>query len=248
MKFDGSAKVEDADIKKGTTAVTTTGFPADYKMKYSVEGLNASVAEGVLTYTDAVPGTYTLTVSDESGVYADVPVTFNLTTADMPAAFDGTGKLVKAENATDEEFANFLANLSTASVNGTEYKVSGRKSVKMFGADGTIDFTVASGGNNVFDGSGNYKMTVNAAGYTTPLEYTITAAQAEVTTTAAATESTTTKTTTTAKKSTTTTNKATTKKAASTDSPKTGVAGTAIPAVMLALAGAAAVTFRKKND
>lgn len=248
VKFDGSAKVEDADIKKGTTAVTTTGFPADYKMKYSVEGLNASVAEGVLTYTDAVPGTYTLTVSDESGVYADVPVTFNLTTADMPAAFDGTGKLVKAENATDEEFANFLANLSTASVNGTEYKVSGRKSVKMFGADGTIDFNVTSGGNNVFDGSGNYKMTVNAAGYTTPLEFTITAAQAEVTTTAAATESTTTKTTTTAKKSTTTTNKATTKKAASTDSPKTGVAGTAIPAVMLALAGAAAVIFRKKND
>jgi LPXTG-motif cell wall-anchored protein len=114
----------------------------------------------------------------------------------------------------------------------------------MFGADGTIDFTVASGGNNVFDGSGNYKMTVNAAGYTTPLEFTITAAQAEVTTTAAATESTTTtKTTTTAKKSTTTT-----KKAASTDSPKTGVAGTAIPVAMLALAGAAAVTFRKKND
>jgi LPXTG-motif cell wall-anchored protein len=109
----------------------------------------------------------------------------------------------------------------------------------MFGADGTIDFAVASGGSNVFDGSGNYKMTVNAAGYTTPLEFIITAAQAEVTTTAAATEST----TTTAKKSTTTT-----KKAASTDSPKTGVAGVAIPAVMLALAGAAAVTFRKKND
>lgn len=80
----------------------------------------------------------------------------------------------------------------------------------------------------------------------TLFEFTITAAQAEVTTTAAATESTTTTkttTTTTAKKSTTTT-----KKAASTDSPKTGVAGVAIPAVMLALAGAAAVTFRKKND
>lgn len=75
-------------------------------------------------------------------------------------------------------------------------------------------------------------------------EFTITAAQAEVTTTAAATESTTTtKTTTTAKKLTTTT-----KKAASTDSPKTGVAGTAIPVAMLTLAGAAAVTFRKKND
>lgn len=78
----------------------------------------------------------------------------------------------------------------------------------------------------------------------TLFEFTITAAQAEVTTTAAATESTTTtKTTTTAKKSTTTT-----KKASSTDSPKTGVAGTAIPVAMLALAGAAAVTFRKKND
>ncbi len=80
------------------------------------------------------------------------------------------------------------------------------------------------------------------------MEFTITAAQAEVTTTAAATESTTTTkttttTTTTAKKSTTTT-----KKASSTGSPKTGVAGVAIPAVMLALAGAAAVTFRKKND
>lgn len=241
-KFDGSAQVADADIKNGTTVVTTTGFPVDYKMTYFVEGLDASVADGVLTYADAVPGSYTLTVSDANGVYADVPASFTLTTADMPAAFDGTGKLVKAESATDEEFANFLANLSTASVNGTEYKVTGKKSVKMFGADGTIDFTVSSGGNNVFDGSGNYTMVLKAAGYTTPFEFTITAAQAEVRTTAVTTENTTTTTkATTAKKS-------TTKKASSTDSPKTGVAGIAVPAAMLTLAGAAAVAFRKKND
>lgn len=246
VKFDGSAQIADADVKTGTTAVTTTGFPSDYKITYSVEGLNASVADGVLTYADAVPGSYTLTISDESGVYADVPASFTLTTADMPAAFDGTGKLVKAENATDEEFANFLANLSTASVNGTEYNVSGRKSVKIFSADGTIDFAAASKNVNVFDGSGNYKMIVNAAGYTTPLEFTITSAQADVTTTAVTTENSTT-TTTTAKKA-TTTKKATTKKASSTDSPKTGVADAAIPAAMLTLAGAAAVAFRKKND
>lgn len=43
-------------------------------------------------------------------------------------------------------------------------------------------------------------------------------------------------------------NTTTTKKASSTDSPITGVAGVAIPAAILTLAGAAAVAFRKKND
>lgn len=253
IKFDGSVEVADADATTGSTTITMAGFPDDYQMNYSVDGLEVSVSDGAMTYSDALAGSYTLTVSDLNGVYANVTSSFTLTTDSMPATFNGTDKLVKADDATDEEFANFIANLSKASVNGTEYSISGRKSVKMILEDGTIDFTVASGGNNVFDGSGNYVMSITASGYNTPLEFTITSDtnssdddnNSSDTTTATNTTTTTAKTTT---AKTTTTVKTTTKTTSSTESPKTGVAGVAVPTALLAVASVTFVVSRKKKQ
>lgn len=254
IKFGGSVEVADTDIKSGSTSVTIADFPDDYQMNYSVDGLESSVSDGTMTFSDALAGAYTLTVSDVSGVYADVTASFTLTTDSMPAKFNGTDKLVKADDATDEEFANFIANLSKASVNGTEYSISGRKSVKMILEDGTIDFTVASGGNNVFDGSGNYTMSITASGYNNPLEFTITSDtnssddnnnSSDTTTATTTTAKTTTAKTTTAK---TTTAKTTTNAANSTESPKTGVAGVAVPTALLAVASVTFVVSRKKKQ
>ncbi|MBE6852268.1 MAG: hypothetical protein E7505_02160 [Ruminococcus sp.] len=245
IKTNATAKAENADIAVGKTPVTVNGFPSDYKITYSVENLTASAADGILTYSDAVPGTYTLTISDAGGVYADVLADFTLTTDKIPAVFNGVDKLVKAEGASDEDFANFLANLTSASVNDTEYKISGKKSVKLISADGTIDFTAASNGTNVFDGSGNYNIVINASGYNTPLKLTITA-PAE--TTAAETVVTTASDTT---SGTTTRRPAATSKSGTgsvSASPDTGVEGVAIPAALLSIASAAALVTRKKKD
>ena len=111
--------------------------------------------------------------------------------------------------------------------------------MKIVGEDGTLDFTAKSGENNVFDGSGNYSITVTATGYTSPYSFEVKPAEPETT---AAPETTTTK------QQTTTTTTAKTTASSKTDSPKTGAASAAIPAAVLALATASAFAMRKKND
>lgn len=67
VKFEYELAVEDAAVTAGSTEVTFTGLPDDYKAEYSVEGLDASVADGVLTFKNAEHGEYTLQVSDKKG-------------------------------------------------------------------------------------------------------------------------------------------------------------------------------------
>ena len=77
----------------------------------------------------------------------------------MPAAY-GSKAFIKAEGASDDDFANFIKNISTVSVNGTEYSANGKGAVKVIGEDGSIDFTASSRNGNVFDGSGNYTVSI----------------------------------------------------------------------------------------
>lgn len=239
VKFNGTLTAENGKSGNGSTSYTITDFPSDYKPSASAaEGMTA--ADGKISYTNAKPGSYTVTVSDESGKYAPVNASFTLSTADIPVKYQD-GKLVAADGFTQDDVANYIKNITTVTVNGTEYRNNRRGAIVVKTDDGSIDFDVKSGENNVFDGSGDYEITVNATGYDTA--YTFKTAQAAVTTAAA---------TTTAAKTTTTTAKATTtstaKKTSNSGSPKTGVADAAIPAAVLALAGAAAFAMRKKND
>lgn len=238
VKFDGSAEVQEASVNDGKTAFSTKGFPEDYQKTYSIDGLNADFTDNEIIYTDALAGAYTLTVSDASGVYADVTSGFILTTDTMPAVYSD-GVIVKSEGASDKDFANFLSNISTVSVNGTEYNASGKGSVRVIAEDGTIDFNVVSGGTNVFDGSGNYELVINSTGYS-PLAFTITSDKAGTTN---ATEPETTETTAVTEPESTTVKTTT----AGTSSPKTGVTGIAIPLSLLSLTGVTTVISKKKN-
>lgn len=237
----------------GSVPVTFTGFPDDYaKVCDIADGF--TVTDDTITYENAFAGSYTLSVTDESGKYAPASVSFTLFTESVPVVY-ADGKLSPAEGVSDEEFSNYIKNLSTVTVNGTEYGASGRGAVAIIGEDGTVDFNAANRGTPVFDGSGNYEISVVANGYLNDYAFSVKADEPEETTTAAPATTTTTKagTTTTTKKATTTTTKAgttTTTKAgtSSTESPKTGVAGVGIPLAVVALAGASAVAFRKKND
>ena len=244
VKFAGEVKAEDASAGTGKTSLTLTGFPEDYRKNITVgEGFTASESE--ISYTDAKPGKYTVSVTDDSGKYAPMSGEFTLATDSVPVKYDN-GKIVRAEGATDEDAANFIKNLASVDVNGTAYSASGRRAVKIIGEDGTVDIEAKSGEKNVFDGSGNYTVTLTATGYTSPYAFEIkaeapTEAATAASTTAAATTSATRSSTAAAGGSSSTT-------AAKTDSPKTGVPGAAVPAAGLVLAGTAAFALRRKKD
>ena len=121
VKFAGEVKAEDSASGTGKTSLSLTGFPDDYKKNISVgDGFTATDSE--INYTDAKPGEYTVTVTDESGKYAPLSATFVLTTGDIPVKYDN-GKLVKADNFTDDDAANYIKNLQTIEVNGTKYNL-----------------------------------------------------------------------------------------------------------------------------
>ena len=238
VKFAGEVKAEDSAAGTGKTSLTLTGFPEDYQKNITVgEGFTVNGTE--ISYTNAKPGKYTVTVTDESGKYAPMTSNFILTTEDIPVKYED-GKLVKADGFSDDDAANFIKNIANAEVNGTAYNASGKRSVKIIGEDGTIYFAAKSGENNVFDGSGNYSISVTATGYTKPYSFEIRSGSETDEDAATTTEATDTQTT--------TTTTSTTSSAGSSDSPKTGDAGAGVPAAIFALAAMTAVVMRKKKS
>lgn len=175
VKFNSTLEVADADITAGSTTFVTEGFPEDYGKTYSVENLKSTISENTIKYSDATPGQYTLTVSDSTGVYADVTTNFVLYTDTLPVAFNGE-KLVVADGYSESDFATFMKNLAEVTVNGTAYSASGRGSVTIINEDGSIDLTATNRDTPIFNGDGTYEMTVTATGYTNSLTFTLTAA------------------------------------------------------------------------
>ena len=238
VKFAGEVKAEDSSAGTGKTKLTLTGFPDDYKKSVSVgDGDGFTATDSEISYKDAKAGKYTVTVKDEGGKYADMTAQFTLTTDDIPVKY-ADGKLVKADGFSDDDAANFIKNIASVKVGENTYSAAGRGSVKIVGEDGAVDLAAKSGENAIFDGSGSYTLEITATGYTKPYSFEI---KPEAETTASSTTS----------SSTTTTSASSTKSsttASATTNPKTGVAGAAIPAAILALAGVSAFAARKKND
>lgn len=172
MKFENTLTVADADITAGSTAVTLTGFPEDYSKTYNVDGLTGTITDTAVAYENALPGSYTLIVSDANGKYADVKTSFTLTTDGMPAAAAGNG-LTKADGASDAEYANFLSKISTVTVGETSYAASGKRGVKIIGEDGVIDAAAAKNDVMVFAADGDYTMTIAATGYNNTLTFDV---------------------------------------------------------------------------
>ncbi len=170
VKFSGGEiSIENGNAGTSSTSFSVAGFPADYVKTYTADD-SFSVKDDRISYTDVQPGSYKLSVNDANGKYASFSASFLLTSDAVPAVYRD-GKIVKAENASDRDYANYMKNISKINVSGTDYSVSGRGAVKIIAEDGTIDFKAESRNGAVFDGTGNYEITLTATGYNTPLMF-----------------------------------------------------------------------------
>ena len=168
VKFDTSAvAVADAELKDGETSVATTisglTLPEEFDAEYTVEGATASVKGEKLILKDVKKGAYTLTITDKSGKYAPISFGFEVYAETMPAAYNENSEkpgLTKAAGATDAEFADYIKNITSVSVNGKPYAVSGRNAVKLFNDDGTLITDAAP-----FAEGDSFEIVVTATGY-----------------------------------------------------------------------------------
>ena len=178
-----TATVENALNTAREAVVTVTGLPEDFAAEYTVASGNTDLSEynfavenGKLRWTgEPAFGTYTLTITDKSGVYAPVSTSFELKTADIIAKYDASKKaLVKASDAiTEEQFAAYLKAISAVSVDGTSYAASDKGSVPIVKTDGVIDLTAQP----FSKGEGaSYSLVVKATGYQ-DLTFTVTTAK-----------------------------------------------------------------------
>lgn len=168
VKFDTSAvAVADAELKDGETSVATTisgmTLPEGFDAEYTVEGATVIVKGEKLILKDVKKGAYTLTITDKSGKYAPISFGFEVYAETMPAAYNENSEkpgLTKAAGATDAEFVDYIKNITSVSVNGKPYAVSGRNAVKLFNDDGTLITDAAP-----FAEGDSFEIVVTATGY-----------------------------------------------------------------------------------
>lgn len=192
---DSKANVENAAVSAGKTNFGVA-LPDDFNAEYAVtdakgnevKGFNVAEeasASAVSTYAasytqnkklvisypnDAENKEYTLTVSDKNNKYAPITTTFELYADTVSAAYnnDATApKLVKAEEATDAQFADFIRKIKSVNVNGRDYPATGKGAVKIIKEDGTIDTTKAP-----FADGLSFEIKVSATGYKDTLSFT----------------------------------------------------------------------------
>jgi len=239
-----SLTVENSNAGKGSTTFDNSVLPDDFAASGAVAD-GFTVSGNTISYENAQPGNYKLTVSDTNGKYSEVTGSFTLTTDDIPVKY-ADGKLVVADGYTDADAANFLKNINAVTVGENTYKTGRRGVTVIDSTTGEIKMDAVSGETPVFDGSGKYTVSVASTGYNK--EYTFEIGAAAETTTASATAAGSTTTTT---KFTTTTTKSgsSTTTASGTASPKTADATAALPLAAAAVAAGvgAALTMKKRK-
>ena len=153
----------DADAKE--TTLTLSGFPEDFAQNVKVpEGM--SYADGKINFGSALPGSYTVTVSDAKGKYADVTANFTVSTSKVAAKYDASSvALKKADSAEDADFANFLKNITSVKVGDKEYDATDKDAVTIIKKDGAIDEDAKSDGEALFADGKEKTLTVSATGY-----------------------------------------------------------------------------------
>lgn len=159
-----------ADAKE--TTLTLSGFPEDFAQNVKVpEGM--SYADGKINFGSALPGSYTVTVSDAKGKYADVTASFTVSTSTAAAQYDASSvALKKASGAEDADFTNFLKNITSVKVGDKKYAATGKDAVTIINSNGYLDLT-AEPFADMKPGS-SYSLTIKATGYADlPLNATI---------------------------------------------------------------------------
>ena len=181
VKFDGGVEVASVPAAEGAAAMTLTNLPEDYAPEYAVDGLRIQAEADRLTFTDAMPGAYTLVVSDANGKYAHLRADFILTTDVLPVAYDAeTNRLVAADGADPALAQRFIENISAVTVGDVEYSASGKGAVAIVNREGGIDpeAAVTSGRGAeavttpVFAEGGEYALTVVSTGFDQSIRFT----------------------------------------------------------------------------
>lgn len=117
-------------------------LPSDFQAQYTVDGKEATYANGKLTTGSLALGTHEVVITDISGTYAPIVTEFTVNTDKLPAAYNiGTGKIVAADDATAEDLAAYIKSISKVKVGETEYAASGRGAKVIVKEDGSLDLT-----------------------------------------------------------------------------------------------------------
>ena len=158
-----------ADAKE--TTLTLSGFPEDFAQNVKVpDGM--TYADGKISFGDALPGSYTVTVSDAKGKYADVTASFTVSTSKTVAQYDNESVSLKAvDGANDAALANYLKNITSVKVGDKEYAATGKKAVTIINSNGYLDLTAEPFAN--MTQSSSYTITVKA-NYYKDQEFTVT--------------------------------------------------------------------------
>lgn len=137
------AEVAEPDADAKETTLTLSGFPEDFAQNVNVkvpEGMD--YVDGKIKFGSALPGSYTVTVSDAKGKYAPVTATFTVSTNNAAAQYDSNSVSLKAaEGANDAALANFLKNITSVKVGDKEYAATGKKAVTIINSNGYLDLT-----------------------------------------------------------------------------------------------------------
>lgn len=151
----------DADAKE--TTLTLSGFPEDFAKNVKLpEGMTHK--DGKINFGSALPGSYTVTVSDAKGKYADVTASFTVSTSKAAAQYDSESVSLKAaEGANDAALANYLKNITSVKVDDKEYAATGKNAVTIINSNGYLDLTAEPFAN--MTQSSRYTITVKANYY-----------------------------------------------------------------------------------
>ena len=145
------------------TTISGLTLPEGFDAEYTVDGATAIVKGEKLILKDVKKGAYTLTITDKSGKYAPISVGFEVYAETIPASYNENAEkpgLTKAAGSTDAEFADYIKNITSVSVNGKSYAASGRGAVKLFNDDGTLITDAAP-----FAEGDSFEIVVSATGY-----------------------------------------------------------------------------------
>ena len=162
-----TVSVANASLAAGETELTFSNLPADFDPKYKINGLvfgkDFKVENGKIVFTNVKKGKYTLTVSDKNNVYADMTTTFILSVDSTPASYNNDNEnptITKNADASDDDFADYIKNITSVSVNGKSYATSGRGATKLINADGTLVTEAAA-----FADGTSFDIVVTSTGY-----------------------------------------------------------------------------------
>ncbi len=165
IKFEHTLTVANAQVTANETTVNISGLPNDFTQSVTVpKGM--TYTDGKLKWTDAQPGSYTLTISDTNHKYSSVSADFVLSTTTAVAGYNDTTKsLIQASGATEADFANYLKNITSVKIGDKTYNAAGRGAVKIIKADGAIDEDVKANGEALFADGQTRTLVISATGY-----------------------------------------------------------------------------------